>query len=139
MPNGRDHLEYKDFGAHDYHEGSHKCKHGCESWMGSAMSGAPAGVDPFGKCPSNYLKDIPESFGRPLSEKEILNDFINGRIESLSRKINHLEPFKKTVEESKKVTKVWLVTRVEYLEKQNKKYEYRMARIKEKILEAARE
>ena len=142
MPSDRDHLKYEDFGNHDYgdHGGTSACKHGCGCWMGKTMSGSNhAGVDPFGRCPANILRDInnmPDNFGQPLGQTQILNDFINSRIDYLSRKIYYLEPFEKTVKESGKLSKVWLQTRVEYLEQENKKLKCKISNMKDDIIPA---
>ncbi len=53
MPNG--HNLSKEYGEHDYGkcEGTCDCIYGCGCWMGSARSGGPLGLDPFGECPGN--------------------------------------------------------------------------------------
>jgi hypothetical protein len=38
-------------GAQDEFEFTSDCAHGCGAWMGSTRSGAPEGIDPFGRCP----------------------------------------------------------------------------------------
>lgn len=46
------HVQPSIFG-HNYPDGSgtSDCTNGCGCWMGSARSGGPNGVDPFGPCP----------------------------------------------------------------------------------------
>ena len=141
MPNGREHLEYEDFGSHKYadHEGTSDCAHGCGCWAGPFSSGGPAGVDPLGgKCPGN-IKRAPTSSGRVLGEKEILDDFINGRIDFLSRKVAELRPYKTLVLESRKNTKIKLQEEVVELKRELVKLKYKMGNMKEIANKANRE
>ena len=135
MPNGRDHLKYEDFGLHLYAgEGTSDCAYGCGCWAGPARSGGPAGVDPFGKCPGNFQTELPVSFGQPLSEKEIHQDFINGRIAYLEKLVRDLRPFKETVENTQKFSKVGLQLRCENLEREGVKLANQLKNMEEQIV-----
>lgn len=136
MPNGREHLKYEDFGSHLYYSrqsGTSDCEYGCGCWMGPARSGGPAGVDPFGKCPGNVQTEIPVSFNAPLSEKEIQQDFINGRIAYLEKLVRDLRPFKETVENAEKFSNVGLVTEFEGMKRENIKLANQLQRIKDQL------
>ena len=129
MPNGRDHLKYPDhFGKHDYgyHNGGiqvgiQSCRHGCGCWMGSTTSGSnTTGVDPFGLCPAHILMSLDRFeklyFGKPLSQDQIMEDFVNGRIGHLKNQIYDLEKYKPLVEKARKSSKIDLRNRLEATE-----------------------
>jgi len=102
MPNGREHVKYDDFGDHEYGnlDGTSDCQYGCGCWMGPARSNGPMGVDPFGKCPGNLLDE------KSLSEREIMEDFVNGRIAYLEKEIMHLKEFEILVINAKKSSSI---------------------------------
>lgn len=117
MPNGREHYKYEDFGPHIYsrHDGTSNCKHNCGCWIGPCRSGGPAGVDPFGKCPRISLNN------KGLSQNQIMDDFINARIEFLENQIRILKKYEKTVVTAKAGTKIKLIEKINFLEVENLK------------------
>jgi len=44
-------------GGHKYEPegGTSDCEFRCGAWMGNTRSGAPDGIDPFGRCPKNPM------------------------------------------------------------------------------------
>lgn len=77
MPNG---TERKEYGEHKYPNDPHhtsNCEHGCGCWAGSARSGGPLGLDPFGKCPNNPVD------GKRREGNEDYHDVVEQRIRRL--------------------------------------------------------
>ncbi len=121
MPNGRKHLSYdNDFGPHKYadHDGTSDCRYGCGCWIGPTRSGAPAGVNPLGKCPQNLeIDELPESFGKTMSKPEILEDYINGRIDSLEQDVALLGRYRSIIEMAKEESSEYLAAKLRDSEK----------------------
>jgi hypothetical protein len=136
MPNGREHLKYEDFGNHRYasHRGTSDCEYGCGCWMGPARSGSKhAGVAPGGKCPNNYTKELPLDFGKPLSNEQILFDFVNSRIQQLELKVIKLQKSDLLVQKAKKSSKIDLLKRLDEQMAENNKLKNQVNRIKQKL------
>ena len=140
MPNGREHLNYDDFGKHDYAtEGTSDCSFKCGCWMGPARSGGPAGIDPFGKCPNNPIRNV-HSFGdRLLNEDERRDDLINSRIRELEANVFKLKPLKKLIEKAKESSTIDLLLRLGKLDEKNRSMAKEIARIKTKLFKIAEE
>ena len=141
MPNGREHLKYEDFGGHSYaQEGTSNCSNGCGCSAGPTMSSGPAGVDPLGgKCPGNSLRKILGFGNKELTQKEILDDFINGRISHIEREVNRLRPLAELVDAARRGTKIKLQEEVVELKRELVKLKYKMGNMKEIANKANRE
>ena len=104
MPNGHD--PNKEYGPHDYPEGSGNCKHGCGCWMGSSQSDGPIGLDPFGECPKNprdgkFLGGLVDY--RCVVEKRIRN--LESRASTAETALEKVSPSKKKLAEKLQRTK----------------------------------
>ena len=115
MPNGRQHLRYEDFGAHRYSDpdGTSDCLNRCGCWMGPARSGGPAGVDPFGCCPGNLLVPTPVSMGELISAKEVLDDFINARMDNYQKELHELRKYRDIVNKAGEESNEALVAKLD--------------------------
>ena len=135
MPNGRNHLEYEDFGKHEYadHGGTSDCNYGCGCWMGPARSKGPTGVDPFGRCPNHPLKKVEGYSTSELDEKERLADLVNSRIAYLEEKILDLKPYKLLVDKAKKSSKIDLQKRLNVGRKLNSSLNNKVNKIIEQL------
>jgi len=101
MPNGHRKRPLSEFGKHDYADhGTLSCKYGCGCWAGSAMSGGPVGIDPFGQCHEN----VPDE-----SRDTDYEDLVNGRIDKLESEVYRLKEFEEIVIKSRENSKVNLV------------------------------
>ena len=96
MPNGHGPKEY---GEHKYSKGDGRieCKHGCGCWAGSATSGGPTGLDPFGACPKNP-KD-----GKLLGGTADYDHVVTERIQNLSSRLYEAEDRLQRVSPSKAI------------------------------------
>jgi len=115
----RSHREYKVYRNHNYpyKDGTSDCSFGCGCWMGSSRSGSRfAGVDPFGKCPNNYVYD-----GLDLNFDQNLEDFINGRICFLESEIYRLKKFEELYNNSTSTAKIKIVKENSELKSQLRK------------------
>ena len=115
MPNGRDHKEFNDYGAHEYPAAPHgtsDCKYGCGCWAGPSRSGGPPGIDPFGHCPGNPLD------GQRQPGNEDYEDCVNGRIQKLESELYAAKQAVDIVQQAKKGTKVELVNRLDEAEEE---------------------
>ena len=142
MPNGREHLKYEDFGSHKYadHDGTSDCAYNCGCWAGPANSGGPTGVDPLGgNCPGNPLSKILGFGNKELTEKEMLDDFINARIEHLELKIDRLRPLAQLVRDARKNSKIKLQEEVIWLKRELVRLNHNMGVMKEIANKANRE
>jgi hypothetical protein len=114
MPNGREHLQYEDFGAHEYPgdvDRTSDCVHGCGCWMGPARSGSRyAGIDPFGKCPFNIKKK------HRLTKEQIIEDFVNARVNHLETKVIILERYKEIFKNYESDSKESLIIKIQKIE-----------------------
>jgi len=108
--------------------------------MGPTMSGSNnTGISPFGKCPANYLKEMPEAHGRALTETDVLADFVNGRIDHLERENDRLLSFEKTVKEAEKMSNVDLQLKVNILRGKAVTLKYKLATFRDNVIIAASE
>ena len=111
MPNGHGPKEY---GEHKYSKGDGRieCKHGCGCWAGSATSGGPTGLDPFGACPKNP-KD-----GKLLGGTADYDHVVTERIQNLSSRLYKAENRLEQVNPSKaKIVAELVCTKAELAKK----------------------
>ncbi len=110
MPNG--HNLSKEYGKHDYGkcEGTCDCIYGCGCWMGSARSGGPLGLDPFGECPGNP-KD-----GIKLLGKDDYEIVVTRRIRRLEHDLYQTRQELEALKKIRKTPKAQMARRIETLE-----------------------
>lgn len=62
-------------GGHNYgrdDSSTNDCLLGCGAWMGGCRSGAPDGIDPFGKCPNNPKNKKEKGDVKVLTAKSLI-------------------------------------------------------------------